>query len=233
LIFVRFLQLLAPLGQRRIDPVRRSFFGVPRGTSPPRFAKRALAERGVRTGFSQNFRRSMDRYSVSSIAATALVSVVGLLGATPARAVGEGLEIFPDERVFYLIALFVLLVLPVNKVLFQPIFRVLEEREARIEGVRRKAEEIGANAEATLGRYRAALQGAREQAEGGRRAVLEEARREQTQMHAGVRAEVESEIHRARDEVANALAQARAQLRGQAQELAREAAARVLGRSLT
>lgn len=175
----------------------------------------------------------MDRHSVSSIGAAALASAIGLLGATPALAVGEGLEIFPDERVLYLIALFVVLVFPLNKVLFQPIFRVLEEREARIEGVRRQAEEIGANAEATLVRYRTALQRAREQAEGGRRSLLEDARREQSQMNAGVRTEVEREIQRARDEVGSALTQARSQLREQAQELAREAAARVLGRSLT
>jgi F-type H+-transporting ATPase subunit b len=174
----------------------------------------------------------MNRHSLSSIATTISALAIGLLAALPAQAAGDSLEIFPDERVFYLIALFVLLVFPVNKLLFHPIFRVLDEREARIEGARKRADEVGAEAEATLGRYRSALRSAREEAEGDRKQVLEEARREQAQLTGSVRSEAEAEINRAREAVAGALDDARSQLREQAQELAREAATRVLGRSL-
>ena len=157
---------------------------------------------------------------------------IGLFIALPVQAAGDSLEIFPDERVFYLIALFILLVFPVNKLLFHPIFRVLDERDARIEGARKRAAQIGAEAEATLGRYRSAVRSAREEAESDRKQVLEEARREQAQLTGSVRSEAEAEINRAREEVAGALDDARSQLREQAQELAREAATRVLGRSL-
>ena len=157
---------------------------------------------------------------------------IGLFIALPVQAAGDSLEIFPDERVFYLIALFILLVFPVNKLLFHPIFRVLDERDARIEGARKRAAQVGAEAEATLGRYRSAVRSAREEAEGGRKQVLEEARREQAELTGSVRSEAEAEINRAREEVAGALVDARSQLREQAQELAREAATRVLGRSL-
>jgi len=174
----------------------------------------------------------MNRQSLSSFATGIPALALGLLAVLPAQAAGESLEIFPDERIFYLMVLFVLLIFPVNKLLFHPIFRVLDERDARIEGARKRAAEVGAEAEATLGRYRSAVRSAREEAEGDRKQVLEEARREQAQLTGSVRSEAEAEINRAREEVAAALDDARSQLREQAQELAREAATRVLGRSL-
>ena len=173
----------------------------------------------------------MNRHSFSSIAAAIPALAIGLLVALPVQASGDSLEIFPDERIFYLMVLFVLLVFPVNKLLFHPIFRVLDERDARIEGARKRAAQIGAEAEATLGRYRSAVRSAREEAESDRKQVLEEARREQAELTGSVRSEAEAEINRAREEVAGALDDARSQLREQAQELAREAATRVLGRS--
>jgi F-type H+-transporting ATPase subunit b len=174
----------------------------------------------------------MDRHTISSTATAIPVLAFGFLIALPAHAATESLEIFPDERIFYLIALFVLMVFPINKLLFHPIFRVLDERDARIEGARKRADEIGAQAEATLDRYRSAVRSAREEAESGRREQLEQARREQAELTGSVRNEAEVELNRAREEVAGALGDARSQLREQAQALAREAAARVLGRSL-
>lgn len=174
----------------------------------------------------------MDRQSVSSTATGVLALFFGLLAALPAHAATESLEIFPDQRIFYLIVLFVLLVFPVNKLLFHPLFRVLEERDARIEGARKRADEVGVQAEATLERYRSEVRSAREAVESDRKAVLEQARREQAQLTGGVRSEAEATISRSREEVARALELARSQLREQAQALAREAAARVLGRSL-
>jgi F-type H+-transporting ATPase subunit b len=174
----------------------------------------------------------MDRLSASSTATTLPALAIGLFAALPAHAATESLQIFPDERIFYLIVLFVLMVFPVNKLLFHPIFRVLDERDARIEGARKRADEIGAEAEATLGRYRSAVRSAREEAESGRKGVLEQARREQAQLTGSVRSEAEATINRAREEVAGALDEARSQLRQQAEELAREAATRVLGRNL-
>ena len=76
------------------------------------------------------------------------------------------------------------------------------------------------------------MRSAREEAEGDRKAVLEQARREQAQLTGSVRSEAEVTINRAREEVAGALEDARSQLRQQAEELAQEAAARVLGRNL-
>ena len=174
----------------------------------------------------------MNRKSLSSIANTIPALAIALFAALPAQAAGASLEIFPDQRIFYLIVLFILLIFPVNKLLFHPIFQVLDERDERIEGARKRADEVSAEAEATLDRYRSAVRSAREEAEGDRKEVLEQARREQAQLTGSVRSEAEETINRAREAVAGALDDARSQLRQQAQELAREAATRVLGRSL-
>lgn len=171
----------------------------------------------------------MNRRSVTRIPVLAGV----LLTALPAHAAEGGLEIFPDWRVGILIAFFVLLILPVNALLFRPLLRVLDERHARIEGARERATSLARRADEVLAQYESAVSEARESAEQDRRGRLDEARRDQTRATAAARAEAERELARARSEVEAALAQARDQLRREAEPLARAAAAQVLGRSLS
>ncbi len=162
-----------------------------------------------------------------------LASVPALLAPAAAHAAEGGLEIFPDERIFVLIALFIVLVWPVDRLLFRPLLRVLDERRERIEGAREKADQLSRDADDVLGRYESAVQAARQEAEASRRASLDEARRNQNRITAGARGEAEGEVTRARGEVARALAEARTQLRREAEPLARAAASQVLGRALS
>lgn len=144
-----------------------------------------------------------------------------------------GLVLVPDERMLIgLIVLFLVLVYPVNELLFKPIFRVLDEREKRIAGTRSKADQLERDASQALERYEQSVRSVREEAEQERRGVLEGARAEALEAAASVRGEVEGELETARAEIARALDAARATLRGQSQELAREAASQVLGRVL-
>lgn len=163
------------------------------------------------------------------------VLAAGVVVATAdlAHAAGGALEIFPDKRIFIQIALFALLIAPINKLLFQPVMRVLEERREQIEGSRERAETMQAEAESVLKAYEAALSGAREQVENERKVRVEAARDERTRLTATARAGAEERITRARGEVASALEQARAQMKRETDELAREAASRVLGRELS
>ena len=172
---------------------------------------------------------------ISAIGRPARISAIGivLLSANPAGASSAGLEIFPDGRVFVLVALFLLLIFPAQKLLIGPLLRVLEERSERIEGARRRAEVVADAAKEVLDRYEAAIHGARESAEQSRRSELDQARRGQTQVTMAARGDAERELERVRQEVASALADARAQLRREAEGLAREAAAQVLGRPLS
>ena len=177
------------------------------------------------------------------IMSAALLLVIAL--AAPAYAEGS-LEIFPDighvlfeplrwpeTHFFQLIVLFVLLIFPVNQLVLKPLLGVLDDRSARIEGARKRAGEIGAEAETVLGRYRAAVELARKQAEELRKGALESARGDQARILAEARSAAEREVATARSGVAGAIVGARATLRGQSEGLAREAAASVLGRPLS
>jgi len=153
----------------------------------------------------------MTRRSASRISAIALP--VLLATTLPAHAAEGGLEIFPDQRVLVLIAFFLLLVYPAQKLLFAPLLRVIDERRDRIDGARGRADDLSREADEVLGQYEAAAQVARESAEQGRRSALEQARRDQTRVTAEARNDAGGVITHARAEVELALADARAQLR--------------------
>ncbi|HVP28961.1 MAG TPA: ATP synthase F0 subunit B [Myxococcota bacterium] len=159
-------------------------------------------------------------------------AAAAMLAAAPASA-SEGLNLAPTPNVFLtLIVLFAILVPVLNVLLFKPVLRVLDEREQRIDGARRRAEEMTRKAEATLLKYEGAIQDARAAAEAERKQTLERAQREHAGAVAEERTQAEQTLERARREVMGALAGARGQLQAQSRELARDVASRVLGRAL-
>jgi F-type H+-transporting ATPase subunit b len=144
-----------------------------------------------------------------------------------------GLVLVPDPALLLaLILLFVVLIFPVNSLVFRPLLRVLDEREERIAGTRSRAAKLEGEAADLLARYERSVAETRDESERGRRALLEEVRAEAQRETAAARGEAESRIEQARREVADSLEGARATLRAQSQDLAREAAAQVLGRAL-
>jgi F-type H+-transporting ATPase subunit b len=179
----------------------------------------------------------------------ALPCALALLVAVPAVASsGGGIEIFPDvpgswddvlspklfaSPLVQLIALFAVLIWPANQLLWRPLLRVFEERAERIAGSRARAEKIAAEANDVLGSYEQAVERARRGADVDRSAILDGARKEQSQVTADARRAAEAEVSAARDAVDAALERARASLGSAAEELGREAAAQVLGRPLT
>jgi F-type H+-transporting ATPase subunit b len=173
------------------------------------------------------------------IGSTVLLLAITL--AAPAYAAEGGLEIFPDivrvplleSRFVQLLVLFVLLIYPVNQLVLKPLLAVLEQRASRIEGARKRAAEVGSQADAALARYESAVEQARKQADEHRKGALEGARGDQARIMAEARHAAEHEVTSARSSVASAVTAARAGLRSEAESLAREVAARVLGRSLS
>ena len=154
--------------------------------------------------------------------------------AGPAAAAEGGLVLTPDlPSLLALIVFFVLLIFPMNALVFGPIFAALDAREQRIAGTRARADELAAEAERSMGEYESAVRSARDEAEQGRKAALAEARDgAQTQTQAA-RSEAEAELERAAGEIQSALSEARGSMRSEAEALAREAASAVLGRSLS
>jgi len=181
----------------------------------------------------------------------AVAAAAAVLVAAPAFAAGD-LSIFPDliEDALYgthggeilanplrstwlqLVLLFVVIVFPLNALLFKPLLRTLEQRGEKIEGARSRANTLSKQADEVFGRYEKAVAAARHEAENVRRQALEAARGEQARISADARGSAEREVAQARAGVASALDSARKALRGETERLAREVAAKVLGRPL-
>jgi F-type H+-transporting ATPase subunit b len=156
-----------------------------------------------------------------------------LMAAAPARAAGS-LSLEPEGSVLIVLLVgFVLLIFPLNRLIFRPLLKVVDERDAKIEGARRRASQLEEEATASIRKYRGAIREAREEAEAGRRVRLEAARSEQGSITGEARGEAEQEIARARSEIAASLDEARTSLRGASEELALVAAERILGRPIT
>jgi F-type H+-transporting ATPase subunit b len=145
-----------------------------------------------------------------------------------------GLVLLPDwtGKLPILIVLFALLMVPVNTILFKPIFQVLDAREERTSGTRKRAEKVMKDAEETLAGYERAVREARAESEQARKREAAAAREENATVIDTARAESESYLESARTELAAVLEQSRQTLGGDARSLADEAASRVLGRTL-
>jgi len=151
---------------------------------------------------------------------------------SPAYASGK-LVLAPDiTTLVILIVGFVLLIAPLNTLIFRPLFRVIDEREAKIEGATRQAQALVSQAGELTDQYRASIRAAREAAEGERKQQLEAARSEQGSITDDARAESDVEIGRAREEIESSLVEARSSLERASQDLAKVAAERILGRAL-
>lgn len=170
--------------------------------------------------------------SMSPIA-RALPIVALALAASPARA-SEKLSLDPDPwTTLTFIVTFAVIVFPLNQLIFRPLLRVLDEREERIDGARKRADHMQAQAQEALDRYEDAIRTAYDEVAGERRRKLDVARAELTSITQQARSEAERDLSRAREELSASREAARASLRGSAEELAGLAAERILGRSLS
>jgi F-type H+-transporting ATPase subunit b len=160
------------------------------------------------------------------------LSALSTLIAQPALA-SEKLVLVPDPIVLSIMLVgFILLIYPLNEMIFKPIFRSLDERSARIEGARSRSSQIQREADRVLERYEAAIREARGESEQARQGQLALAREEQAMLTAQARGEAEGELERARADLGQSLEEARASLRSSAEDLAKAAAEQVLGRAL-
>lgn len=147
---------------------------------------------------------------------------------------GHDLVLFPKPaELIPLIILFLLLIPLLDRLLFQPIFRILDARDERIAGARKRAAKLELDAAAVMERYRSAVATVRGEADEARKATLDEARRAHGERVARERNEAERRMEAAKREIDAALESARGSLRGEVEVLAREAASRILGRAVS
>lgn len=160
-----------------------------------------------------------------------LFGLLVLSSASMAQAAGQ-LVLIPDLWILLsMVVAFVVLIFPLNALLFKPVFSALDARAERIQGARDRSVQLQTDADDVLQRYETAIREARAESETARQAKLEEAREEQARLTAAARTEAEGELEKSRGELARSVDEARATLRSSAEELANSAAESVLGRA--
>ena len=130
-------------------------------------------------------------------------------------------------------ALFLLLYVIANRLLFQPYLQLRERRRAGIEGAREEAQRMSAQAEAKLAEYEKSLAAARDRAgEQGRKIRLEAATHER-EVTEKARALAVKAIVEAQTRMRAETGAARAQLLPQAEVIAKSIASKLLGREVS
>jgi F-type H+-transporting ATPase subunit b len=149
-----------------------------------------------------------------------------------AFAEGGGNIISPDGSLVFVLVLFMVFIFVLNRILFRPIGRVLDERQTLTEGAANEARAARGRYEASLADYEATIRQARAESyrhsEQVRAAALDERRRliEESKQQA------HDEIGRARTEIEGQAAAARAALESESQQIAERISRTVLGRTV-
>jgi F-type H+-transporting ATPase subunit b len=137
-----------------------------------------------------------------------------------------------DLTVIVQFALFLVLFLVANRLLFQPYLKLRERRKAGIEGAREEAERMTAQAEAKLADYEKQLATARDRASEETRAIRNQAAARERDVTEKARATAQTAINEAQAMMRSQTEAARAQLMPQATALARAMTSRLLGREV-
>ena len=145
---------------------------------------------------------------------------------------GEGNIIQPDGSLIFVLVLFIIFVFVLNRLLFKPIGRVLDERETLTEGAKTEARAATRRYQAQLADYEARIRQARGEGyrllEQHRAAALEERRRLIEQ----VKAEAGEKIEQAKADIAGQAERARSALEVESRQVAAQISRTVLGRTV-
>ncbi|HEX8183799.1 MAG TPA: ATP synthase F0 subunit B [Blastocatellia bacterium] len=155
-----------------------------------------------------------------------------LANAMLAFAEGEGNIISPDGSLLFIIALFLLFVFVMNRLLYRPIGRVLDERQVLTEGATNEARAAARRYQARLAEYEASIRQARAESyrrlEQERAIALEERRR----LIEDAKQKASGEIEQAKSEIKQETAAARATLEAESRQIANRISRTVLGRTV-
>ena len=155
-----------------------------------------------------------------------------MVSMTLAFAEGGGNIINPDGSLIVVLVLFVIFVFSLNRLLFRPVGRVLDERQTLIEGATNEARAARRMYDARLAEYEASIRQARadgyhlaeqERASAldARRKVIDEAKAQAHEQIDGAKREIEQQVVRAR-----------ATLESESRQIAERISHTVLGRTV-
>ena len=137
-----------------------------------------------------------------------------------------------DISILYQVILFVILWLILNKVLFQPYLKLLDERERRTTGAQHDSTELEHEGARLRAQYEEKIAQAQSLAAGERERILQTARQEREKILAQARQEAEQTLAHRRQEITTALEAERRLAGAEAAIIGAEIASKVLGRKV-
>jgi F-type H+-transporting ATPase subunit b len=149
-----------------------------------------------------------------------------------AAAAESAIKVDVDLTSIVQLALFVGLTLILKPVLFDPMLKLFEERERRIDGAKLEARKTDEKSAHALSEYEAAMNKARATANAERERIRAEGVKRETEILATVRAATTKVLDEGKRAMQIETDKARAELKAQGPALARELATRVLGREV-
>jgi F-type H+-transporting ATPase subunit b len=164
--------------------------------------------------------------SVSSLSSSVLAGSAGT-GATEG-----GVNVDFDATILVQIALIVVLLVFLKPLLFDPLMKLFEEREKKIDGAKLQARRMDEKSATALEEYEDAMAKARATAGAERERQRAEGTKEEAEILENVRKKTEKAMEEGRQKIEMDLAAARAELKRDAESLARDVATRILGREV-
>jgi F-type H+-transporting ATPase subunit b len=137
-----------------------------------------------------------------------------------------------DATFLVQLVLFVGLTLFLKPMLFDPMLKLFEEREKRIDGAKLQARRIDEQSASALAKYEAGMAKARASANVDRERIRAEGVKREQEILAQVRASTTQVIEAGKVKAKQEAERARAALKAEAPSLARHVAGRVLGREV-
>lgn len=145
---------------------------------------------------------------------------------------GGGVTVDFDKTLLVQVALFVALWLALKPLLFDPMLKLFEEREKRIEGAIGEAREIDLKSVAAKTKYDDALSKARGEGATERDRLRGEGIKKENELLAQARTEAQAKLEAGRKQAQADFSKAKDELAAERQRLAKDVAARVLGREV-
>ena len=137
-----------------------------------------------------------------------------------------------DSTAFIQFAIFVVMALASTQLLFKPYLRMRDARDAGMDGARKEAANLSAEADAKLAEYEDKLAGARARAQEERRKIRAEAAKHLDEITGTARAAALEAVEAANAKVKSETASARAELLPKAESLATQIVSKLLGREV-
>ena len=143
-----------------------------------------------------------------------------------------GVTVDLDLTLFVQLGFFLVLLFVLKPTLFDPMMRLFEEREKRIEGTRHEATKEDERSAKALAKYEAICAKGRDAGAVERDALRAEGTKREQEIMSQVRAEVAATLEQGRAAIAAETKAARKDLEGEVRLLGRATASRVLGREV-